>query len=222
MLGLLSAILMAVAFRHLAAKSSFYFYFAIIFILFLFCCFLSLWLLPFRCLGCRAVLRFSPPFLILAAVFIPMPFSSLPSILSCFSQTAIIIIAIHFITFQPDSNYHHCHPFYHVSARQQLSSLPSILSRFSQTAIIIVAIHFIMFQPDSNYHHCHPFYHVSARQQLSSLPSILSCFSQTAIIIIAIHFIMFQPDSNYHTAFHSRLHLSFVELPFALVLSSPC
>ena len=54
-----------------------------------------LWLLPsrrycFRFLGCRAVLRFSPQFFILAAIFIAVPFSSLPSILSLFSQTAII------------------------------------------------------------------------------------------------------------------------------------
>ena len=64
-------------------------------LLFLFCCFLVLWPLPsrhycFHCLGCRAVLRFSPPFLILAAILIAVPFSSLPSILSLFSQTAII------------------------------------------------------------------------------------------------------------------------------------
>ena len=60
-------------------------------LLFLFCCFLAPWLLPsrlycFRCLGCRAVLCFSPPFLILAATFIALLFSSLPSILSLFSQ----------------------------------------------------------------------------------------------------------------------------------------
>ena len=38
------------------------------------------------CLGCRAVLCFSQPFFILAAIFIDVPFSSLPSILSLFSQ----------------------------------------------------------------------------------------------------------------------------------------
>ena len=83
LLGLLSAVLIAVAFCHLATKplfcfACFYFYFAP-------------WLLPsrrycFSCLGCRAVLRFCPPFLILAAIFFTMPFSTLPSILSLFSQ----------------------------------------------------------------------------------------------------------------------------------------
>ena len=87
LLGLLSAVLIAVAFRYLATKPSFYFacfyfYFAVFF---------APWLLPsrrycFRCLGCRSVLRFSLPFLILDAIFIAMPFSSLPSILSLFSQ----------------------------------------------------------------------------------------------------------------------------------------
>ena len=62
LLSLLSAVLIAVAFCHLATKTSFYF-----------ACFyfyFALWLLPsrrycFRCSGCRAVLRFSPPFLLL-------------------------------------------------------------------------------------------------------------------------------------------------------------
>ena len=45
----------------------------------LFYCFLAPWLLPsrrycFSCLGCRAVLRFSLPFLILAAIFLPCHF----------------------------------------------------------------------------------------------------------------------------------------------------
>ena len=45
----------------------------------LFCCFLTPWLLPsrhycFSCLGCRTVLHFSPPFLILAAIFLPCHF----------------------------------------------------------------------------------------------------------------------------------------------------
>ena len=44
----------------------------------------------FHFFGCHAALHFSPPFLILAAIFIAVPFSSLPSILSLFSQTAII------------------------------------------------------------------------------------------------------------------------------------
>ena len=84
-LGLLSALLIAAAFRHLATKPSFYFA-----CLYLFCCFLTPWLLPshrycFRCLVCRAVLRFSPPFFILAAIF-------------CH---AIFNAAIHFIAVQP-------------------------------------------------------------------------------------------------------------------------
>ena len=74
LLGLLSAVLIAVAFRHLATKPLFYF---VAFILFY--CFLAPWLLPshrycFSCLGCRAVLRFSLPFLILAAIFLPCHF----------------------------------------------------------------------------------------------------------------------------------------------------
>ena len=72
LLGLLSAVCTVVVFRHLATKSSFYF-----------ACFYLLfsrpWLLPSRCycfsyLGCRAVLRFSTPFLILAAIFLPCHF----------------------------------------------------------------------------------------------------------------------------------------------------
>ena len=60
--------------RHLATKPSFHFA-----CLYLFCCFLTPWLLLsryycFRCLGCRAVLRFSPLFLILAAIFLPCHF----------------------------------------------------------------------------------------------------------------------------------------------------
>ena len=55
-------------------------------LLFLFCCFLAPWLLLsrrycFSCLGCRAVLRFSLPFLILA--------------------DAIFNAAVHFIAVQP-------------------------------------------------------------------------------------------------------------------------
>ena len=75
LLGLLSAVLIAVAFHHLATKPLFYF----CLLLFLFYCFLAPWLLPsrrycFSCLGCRAVLCFSPPFLILAAIFLPCHF----------------------------------------------------------------------------------------------------------------------------------------------------
>ena len=56
----------------------------------LFCCFLMPWLLPsrrycFSCLGCRAILRFSTIFNS-SRHFFTMPFSSLPSILSLFSQ----------------------------------------------------------------------------------------------------------------------------------------
>ena len=59
-------------------------------LLFLFCCFLALWLLPYRrycfsCLVCCAVLRFSLPFLILAP----------------FIYHAIFIAAVHFIAVQP-------------------------------------------------------------------------------------------------------------------------
>ena len=61
-----------------------------------FSCFLLLWPLPsprycFHCLGCRVVLHFSPPFLILAAIFICQ---------------AIFIAGIHFVAVQPESNYH--------------------------------------------------------------------------------------------------------------------
>ena len=74
LLGLLSAVLIAVAFRHLATKPC-----SILLAFILFCCFLVPWLLPsrrycFSCLGCHAVLRFSPPFLILAAIFLPCHF----------------------------------------------------------------------------------------------------------------------------------------------------
>ena len=70
-------------------KSSFYFsFFSFYFAIFL------PWPLPscycFRCLCCHAVLRFSPPFLILATIFIGVSFSLLLAILSLFSQTAII------------------------------------------------------------------------------------------------------------------------------------
>ena len=70
------SVLIVVAFRHLATKSLFYFA----------CCHRYC----FHGLGCRAVLRFFPLFLILAAIFIAVPFSLLLSILSLFSQTAII------------------------------------------------------------------------------------------------------------------------------------
>ena len=74
LLGLLSAVLIAAAFHHLATKQL-----SILLAFNLFCCFLAPWLLPsrrycFSCLGCRAVLRFSPPFLILAAIFLPCHF----------------------------------------------------------------------------------------------------------------------------------------------------
>ena len=82
LLGLLSAILIAVAFHHLATKSS---YLSILFaFIIFFCSILAPWLLPSHC--CRAVLRFSLPILILATIFIGMPFSLLPFILSLFSQ----------------------------------------------------------------------------------------------------------------------------------------
>ena len=50
------------------------------FLIFLLFCFLAPWLLlsrrfRFSCLGCRAVLRFSPPFLTLAAIFLPYHFN---------------------------------------------------------------------------------------------------------------------------------------------------
>ena len=87
LLGLLSAVLIAVAFRHLSTKASVLFCLLLI----LFFCFLAPWLLLscrycFHCLGCRAILHFSPLLLILATVFIAMPFSSLLSILSLFRQ----------------------------------------------------------------------------------------------------------------------------------------
>ena len=70
LLGLLSAVLIAVAFRHLALSHC-----SILLAFILFCCFLVPWLSPsrrycFSCLGCRAVLLFSLPFLILAAILL--------------------------------------------------------------------------------------------------------------------------------------------------------
>ena len=82
LLGLLSAVLIAVAFCHL--RLSFY-----CLLLFLFCCFLAPWSLP----SCRYCLLGLPchssllsAILILAAIFIAVPFSLLPSILSLFSR----------------------------------------------------------------------------------------------------------------------------------------
>ena len=84
LLGLLSAVVIAVALRHLATKSSFYF--------------VGFYLVVFSRRGyCRlAAIVFTAwaavPFfaslchLILATIFIALPFSSLPSILSLFSQ----------------------------------------------------------------------------------------------------------------------------------------
>ena len=85
LLSLLSAVLISVAFRHLATKSSFYFARFSIILLFFRAVAIAVLLLFFS-LGCRAVLRFSLPFKIPASIYIPTPFSSLPSVLLLFSQ----------------------------------------------------------------------------------------------------------------------------------------
>ena len=81
LLDLLSAILIAVAFHHLATKplfyfACFYFYFAV-FSRRGHCRLTAIVFAAWVAVPC--ILRFSPPFLILAAIFIAMPFSSLPS-----------------------------------------------------------------------------------------------------------------------------------------------
>ena len=100
LLGLLSAVLVAVIFRHLA--TCVIVLFCLLLFYWVFLIFFAPWSFPsrhycFYFLGCHAVLYFSSfsphffsrPFLILAAIFISKPFSLLPSILSLFSQTAI-------------------------------------------------------------------------------------------------------------------------------------
>ena len=74
LLGLLSAVLIAVAFCHLATKPLFYFACFYFILLFSRAVALPSRRYCFICLGCRAILRFSPPFLILAAIFLPCHF----------------------------------------------------------------------------------------------------------------------------------------------------
>ena len=89
LLGLLSAVLIAVAFRHLATKplfyfACFYFYFSV-FSRRGYCRLAAIVL--HNCLGCCAVLHFSLPFLILAAIFLPCHFIAVePAISQLFIQ----------------------------------------------------------------------------------------------------------------------------------------